>query len=206
MLEVRAWVVLICVCSRRPYQERTGAGHHRHHGSAYGRGCPPSPPPPRPHPRLPHLRRRSSAVTSSTPPCNGDGAAVRRRSHFSQGGAHRHPHRHILISTARRRLAAPWPPLQRRRSDWSSSRPPAIGGEKVIIRRGAADRRAAEDRVPGFRRRENNPDTKRQNITGYCIDVFNAAMARVRPRRKYVFHAFDGSYDMMILYAMYLQG
>ncbi|XP_052158335.1 glutamate receptor 2.9-like [Oryza glaberrima] len=43
-----------------------------------------------------------------------------------------------------------------------------------------------------------DPDTKRQNITGYCIDVFNAAMARVRPRRKYVFHAFDGSYDDLV--------
>ncbi|BAS96545.1 Os06g0188700 [Oryza sativa Japonica Group] len=43
-----------------------------------------------------------------------------------------------------------------------------------------------------------DPDTKRQNITGYCIDVFNAAMARVRPRRKYEFHVFDGSYDDLV--------
>uniref|UniRef100_A0A0E0L8U0 Ionotropic glutamate receptor C-terminal domain-containing protein n=1 Tax=Oryza punctata TaxID=4537 RepID=A0A0E0L8U0_ORYPU len=43
-----------------------------------------------------------------------------------------------------------------------------------------------------------DPDTKRQNITGYCIDVFNAAMSRLRPRRKYEFHIFDGSYDDLV--------
>uniref|UniRef100_A0A0D9WMS4 Ionotropic glutamate receptor C-terminal domain-containing protein n=1 Tax=Leersia perrieri TaxID=77586 RepID=A0A0D9WMS4_9ORYZ len=40
-----------------------------------------------------------------------------------------------------------------------------------------------------------NRDTKAQNITGYCIDVFNAAMSRVPHRRQYEFHAFDGTYD-----------
>ncbi|KAF0901995.1 hypothetical protein E2562_011823 [Oryza meyeriana var. granulata] len=43
-----------------------------------------------------------------------------------------------------------------------------------------------------------NPDTKTQNITGYCIDVFNAAMSKLRPRPKYEFHAFDGSYDELV--------
>ncbi|XP_015693932.2 glutamate receptor 2.8-like [Oryza brachyantha] len=79
----------------------------------------------------------------------------------------------------------------------------SAGGRRRLAGRGSLPEvmRIAVPLKTGFQAFVNvksDPATKRLNITGYCIDVFDAAMARLRPLRRYEFHVFDGSYDDLV--------
>jgi hypothetical protein len=43
-----------------------------------------------------------------------------------------------------------------------------------------------------------DPISKKENITGYSIDIFAAAMKNLRPRPCYNFTVFDGPYDELV--------
>ncbi|KAF7094200.1 hypothetical protein CFC21_096529 [Triticum aestivum] len=43
-----------------------------------------------------------------------------------------------------------------------------------------------------------DPVSKKQNVTGYSIDIFEAAMRNLRPRPCYIFFVFGGTYDELV--------
>lgn len=43
-----------------------------------------------------------------------------------------------------------------------------------------------------------DPISKKQNITGYSIDIFEAAMRNLNPRPCYKFVLFEGTYDELV--------
>ena len=53
---------------------------------------------------------------------------------------------------------------------------------------------------PGFKAFVNitHPNTERQKVTGYSIDIFKAAMEMLQPSPQYEFYAFNGSYDELV--------
>ena len=43
-----------------------------------------------------------------------------------------------------------------------------------------------------------DPFSKKKNVTGYNIDIFEAAMRNLHPRPCYKFSIFDGTYDELV--------
>ncbi|KAF7099956.1 hypothetical protein CFC21_101529 [Triticum aestivum] len=43
-----------------------------------------------------------------------------------------------------------------------------------------------------------NPNSKKQHVTGYSIDIFEAAMRNLQPRPCHKYVAFDGTYDELV--------
>ncbi|TVU12250.1 hypothetical protein EJB05_45885, partial [Eragrostis curvula] len=43
-----------------------------------------------------------------------------------------------------------------------------------------------------------HPNTVRQKVTGYSIDIFTTAMEKLQPPRQYKFFSFDGTYDEIV--------
>lgn len=60
--------------------------------------------------------------------------------------------------------------------------------------------RIAVPHKPGFKVFVNitHPNTERQKVTGYSIEIFEEAMKMLQPRPDYEFYAFNGSYDELV--------
>lgn len=43
-----------------------------------------------------------------------------------------------------------------------------------------------------------HPNTERQKVTGYSIDIFSTAMEMLKDPPQYEFYVFNGSYDALV--------
>ncbi|CAN6172847.1 unnamed protein product [Urochloa humidicola] len=82
-----------------------------------------------------------------------------------------------------------------------------IGGKKLarknseVVSRGYDKKlKIAVPHKNGFKAFVNvtHPNTKRQKVTGYSIDIFEAAMGMLQAPPQYEFYVFNGSYDELV--------